>query len=198
MAFPRTTITIEREEILDHQRDSGKYDRAADGDWENCVRSHGAYLEGDWDIIFLCKMFLVSYSFFSKCLYFSRYMAGYFLDRPQRIIYAKVYLRPLSSECLGRGRPKQHCHFKSSLGNSYTQPGLRTTDVGWSCSASALWTFCGGLFFVVELSCVLQMFTSILALYASDASSSSSEATKNFSKRSQISLRDRMPPTESH
>ena len=24
-----------------------KYDWAADGDWENCVRSQGAYFEGD-------------------------------------------------------------------------------------------------------------------------------------------------------
>ena len=28
--------------ISDHQWDSGKYDEAADGDWENCVRSQGA------------------------------------------------------------------------------------------------------------------------------------------------------------
>ena len=34
------------EEISDHQWDSGKYDGEADGDWENCVRSQGAYFEG--------------------------------------------------------------------------------------------------------------------------------------------------------
>ena len=28
--------------------------------WENCVRSQGAYFEGDWGIIVLCIMFLVS------------------------------------------------------------------------------------------------------------------------------------------
>ena len=39
--------------------------------WENCMRSHGAYFEGDWDIIGLCTMFLVSCIFFNKCLYFS-------------------------------------------------------------------------------------------------------------------------------
>ena len=33
---------------------------AADGDWENCVRSHSAYLEGDWGVIVLCTVFLVS------------------------------------------------------------------------------------------------------------------------------------------
>ena len=33
---------FEREEISDHQLDSGNYDRVADGDWENCVRSQGA------------------------------------------------------------------------------------------------------------------------------------------------------------
>ena len=68
LAFPKTKITFEREEISDCQWDSGKYNRAADGDWENCVRSQGAYFEEDWDVIVLCKMFLVSCIFFNKCL----------------------------------------------------------------------------------------------------------------------------------
>ena len=59
LAFPKTKITFEREEISDHWWDSGKYDRAAGGDWENCVRSQGAYFEGDWGIVVLCAMFLV-------------------------------------------------------------------------------------------------------------------------------------------
>ena len=42
--------------------DSGKYNGADDGDWENCVRSQGAYFEGDWGIIVLCTVFLVSAS----------------------------------------------------------------------------------------------------------------------------------------
>ena len=59
LAFPKIKITFEREEISDHQWDSGKYNRAAESDWENCVRSQGAYFEGDWSIIVLCTMFLV-------------------------------------------------------------------------------------------------------------------------------------------
>ena len=59
LAFPETKIIFESGEISDHWRDSGKYDRAADGDWENCVRSQGAYFEGDWGIIVLYTMFLV-------------------------------------------------------------------------------------------------------------------------------------------
>ena len=47
LAFPQTKIIFEREEISGCQWDSGKYDGAADGDWENCVRSQGAYFEGD-------------------------------------------------------------------------------------------------------------------------------------------------------
>ena len=39
LAFPKTKVTFEREEISDHWGDSGKDDRAAGGDWENCVRS---------------------------------------------------------------------------------------------------------------------------------------------------------------
>ena len=72
-AFPQTKITFEREEISDCQWYSGKYNRAAGGHWENCVRSQGAYFEGDWGVIILCTMFLVSS--------LSYYMAGYFLDR---------------------------------------------------------------------------------------------------------------------
>ena len=37
LAFPKTKTTFEREEISDLQRDSGKYNRAANGDWENSV-----------------------------------------------------------------------------------------------------------------------------------------------------------------
>ena len=74
--FPKTKITFEREETLDHWWDPGKYDRAADGDWENCVRSHGSYCEGDWGIIVLCTMFLVSCVFFNTWFYFSYYMDG--------------------------------------------------------------------------------------------------------------------------
>ena len=57
-AFPKTKITFQREGISDCQWDSGKYDGAADGDWENCVRSQGAYFELNWGIVVLCTMFL--------------------------------------------------------------------------------------------------------------------------------------------
>ena len=83
LAFSKTKTTFEREEISDHWWESGKYDGAADGDWENCVRSPGACFEGDGGIIVLCTMFLVSCAFFNKCLYFSYYMSGYLLDRPR-------------------------------------------------------------------------------------------------------------------
>ena len=77
LAFLRTKITFEKKEILDCWWDSGNYNRAAVGNWEHCVRSQGAYFEGDWSIIVLCTMFLVS-CIFNKCLYFPYYMAGYF------------------------------------------------------------------------------------------------------------------------
>ena len=62
LAFPQTDVTLERKEISDHWWDSGKYNGAADGNWENCVRSSGAYFERDWSVIVLCTMFLVSSS----------------------------------------------------------------------------------------------------------------------------------------
>ena len=62
LAFPKTKTTFEREEISDCQWNSGKYNGAADSYWENCERSQGAYFEGDWGVIVLCTMFLVSYT----------------------------------------------------------------------------------------------------------------------------------------
>ena len=82
LAFPKTKITFEKEKMSDCWWDSGKYNGAADGDWENCVRSRGAHFEGDWGVTVLCTMFLVSSSI---NVYFSQYMAGYFLDRPGTI-----------------------------------------------------------------------------------------------------------------
>ena len=46
LAFPKTKITFEREEIWDHQWDSEKYNGAADGDWENCIRPKVLTLKG--------------------------------------------------------------------------------------------------------------------------------------------------------
>ena len=83
--FPKTIITFEREEIPDCRWDSGKYNGAADGDWENCVRSQGACFEGDWGVLVLRTMVLISCVFFNKCLYFSYCMAGYLLDRPRML-----------------------------------------------------------------------------------------------------------------
>ena len=52
-----------------------------DESWENCVRSQGANFKGDWGVIVLCAVFLVSCIFFNKCLYSSYYVAEYFMDR---------------------------------------------------------------------------------------------------------------------
>ena len=87
---PKTKITFETKEISDCWWDSGKYDGAADGDWENCVRSQGAYFEGDWGIIVLYTVFPVSCIFSNKCLYLSYYIAGYLLDRPHRYPYSNM------------------------------------------------------------------------------------------------------------
>ena len=70
LAFPKTKITFEREVILDHHWDSGKCYGVAALDWENCVRSLGTYFEGDWGVIVLCTVFLVSCIFFNACLLF--------------------------------------------------------------------------------------------------------------------------------
>ena len=58
LAFPKTKITFERGEISDHWWDSRKYDRAADGNWEDCVRSQSAHFEGNWNKI-RCFLYIV-------------------------------------------------------------------------------------------------------------------------------------------
>ena len=45
-----------------------KYDGTADGDWQSCVKSQGAYFEGDPGILVLYTVFLVSCICFNKCL----------------------------------------------------------------------------------------------------------------------------------
>ena len=64
LAFPKTKITLEREEISDCWWDLEKYNRAADGNCENGVRSQGTYSEGDWGVIvqLQCFMYVVSSS----------------------------------------------------------------------------------------------------------------------------------------
>ena len=69
LAFSKTKITFEREEISDHWRNLGKYNGAADGDWENRVRSQGAYFEEDWASLsciqcFLYLVYLINVSIF--------------------------------------------------------------------------------------------------------------------------------------
>ena len=59
--------------------------------WENRVRSQGSLFEGNWCIIVLCTMFLVSCIFFNKCLYFSCYMVRYLLDRRCTYTHTHTY-----------------------------------------------------------------------------------------------------------
>ena len=49
---------------------------------ENFVRSQVAYFEGDWGVIVLCTVFLVS---FSTNVSFSYHITGYFLDVPFQV-----------------------------------------------------------------------------------------------------------------
>ena len=81
---------------------------AADGD-QNCVRSQGAYFEGDWGIIVLYTMFLVS---LINVSYFSYYMTGYLLDRLHKI-YMFIYVCVCVCVYLRRGAELLTSHFES-------------------------------------------------------------------------------------
>ena len=67
LVFPKIKTTFEREKISD----SGEYSGAADGSWENCVRSQGAYFEGE--LRGHCPMYNVS-----GILYLLQYMSLFF------------------------------------------------------------------------------------------------------------------------
>ena len=68
--FPKLKSPLKGKRFQTINKIQEKYNRAADGNWENCVRSQGAYFKGDWGIIVLCTMFLVSCILFRKCLFF--------------------------------------------------------------------------------------------------------------------------------
>ena len=93
LAFPKTKITLEREEISNHRWDSGKYDRAADGNYNKGVcrvfwtveEMLGELCEVPSCLLWRelrchCLAHNVYRIFFNKCLCFSYYMAGYFLN----------------------------------------------------------------------------------------------------------------------
>ena len=105
LVFPQTKIIFEREEISNRLWDSGKYHGAADGDWENCVKSQDVYFEGDRGVTVPCTVFLASPIFF-RCLYLSDYKTGYLLDRP----------RISSSVCnSNKGQISQACNLESDF-----------------------------------------------------------------------------------
>ena len=64
-----------------------------------------------WDrgFIALCTMFLVSPIFFSKSIYFSYYMAGYFMERPH------IFMKPIVNMSKNSGKYK--VFFFSSKNN---------------------------------------------------------------------------------
>ena len=69
LAFPKTKITFEREEISDHWWDSGKYNTAADGDWENCVRTQVPTLRGTEASLSYVQCFLYLVSSINACMF---------------------------------------------------------------------------------------------------------------------------------
>ena len=63
LAGTKTKITFERGKISNHQWDSGKYNGATDGDWENCVRSQGTWKGTEVSLSCVqCFLYLVSSS----------------------------------------------------------------------------------------------------------------------------------------
>ena len=103
LAFPKTKITFEREKISDRQWDSGKYDGAADGDWEIVWGPKVPTLKGtEASLSYIqCYLYLVSSS---VNVSISWYVAGYFPDR-LHYLYKYTYV----SSCLEN--IKLICHW---------------------------------------------------------------------------------------
>ena len=62
LAFPKTKVTFEREEISDHWWDSGKYDGAVDGDGRTVWGPRVPTLKGT-------EVFYSVFCIFNKCVY---------------------------------------------------------------------------------------------------------------------------------
>ena len=108
LAFPRTKISFERnsDHCWDQENMMGQLMTIPTKDfaecfeqwrrcWKKCLGPQGAYFEGDWGVILLCRMFLGSCTFFNKCLYFSHCMDGYFLEGTHIIKTSVVFLLTL-------------------------------------------------------------------------------------------------------
>ena len=67
LAFPKTHITFEREDISDHWWDSGKYHGAAYGNWENCEVPKCLLWRG---LRHHCPMYNVSCIFFNVSIFY--------------------------------------------------------------------------------------------------------------------------------
>ena len=79
LAFLKTKITFERKEISDHGWGSRKYIGTAYCNWQNFVRSPGAFFEVDWGIIVLCSMFLTS-SWINVCIFHITWLDTFWTD----------------------------------------------------------------------------------------------------------------------
>ena len=81
LAFPKTKITFEKEEISHCWWDSGKYNGVADGNQENFVWSQGAHFEGDWGVISYVQFFLYLTSFsINVSIFHSTWLATFWTD----------------------------------------------------------------------------------------------------------------------
>ena len=101
LAFPKTKITFEREEVSDHLWDSRKYDeelmvigRTVWGPKVPALKGTEVSLPYIQYFLYVgtshVQYFLYvgrSCIFFNKCLYFSYYITGYLLDRPHILLF---------------------------------------------------------------------------------------------------------------
>ena len=140
LAFPKTKITFEREEISDHGWDSGKYDGAADGDWENC-RSKVPTMKGAEASLFCVQCFLylassINYSIFTVHGWILSGQTSYKAEE-ERTTKTKEERGSREGERRVRGEGKKHA--ETDLCKPCPELWLDTTDMAINFCSHSDW-----------------------------------------------------------
>ena len=109
LAFPQTKNHLWKGRAFRPSVRFRKYDGTADGDWENCVRSQGAYIEGVWGVIVLCTVFLVSCIFsINVSIFRIALLNTFWTDLVQLNNRANLCHRPQNDKLAGHQSPSSN------------------------------------------------------------------------------------------
>ena len=95
--------------------------------WENCVRSQGAYFEGDWGVIVLCAMFLLS-SLINASIFQVTWLDPFWTDLPIVSTIKLVWIQEKHNKSKGS---ESSCYYNTNLGllSTYFVPDIILSSV---------------------------------------------------------------------